>query len=154
MSGSNILKPNPALSDLEVLVGEWEMELSNASFLPDPSAIVKSKVIFEWLEDAAFLIIRMGENPSKSQGAIWLINRDESSPDYKVFYYDDREVSRIYEMSFADQVWKLWRGSPSFSQRFEGKIDHDGNRISAKWEKSNDGRTWEQDFDVMYTRVK
>jgi len=154
MTGSNILKPNPALRDLEILVGAWEMELSNASFLPDPSTTINSKVVFEWLEDRAFLIMRMGENLSKSQGAIWLINRDETSYDYKVFYYDDRKVSRIYEMSFADQVWKLWRGSPGFSQRFEGKINHDGNRILAKWEKSNDGQTWEHDFDVTYTRIK
>jgi hypothetical protein len=154
MTKSNETKPNPALKDLEILIGEWEMELSNASFLPNPSAIVKGNAVFEWLEDAAFLIMRMGDNPSKSQGAIWLINRDESSSGYKVFYYDDRKVSRIYEMSFAEQVWKLWRQSPGFSQRFEGKINHDGNRILARWEKSNDGQTWEHDFDVMYTRIK
>lgn len=154
MTGSNVSNPNPALRDLEILIGKWGMELSNAAFLPDPSATVKGNAVFEWLEDAAFLIMRMGDNPSKSQGAIWLINRDESSPDYKVFYFDDRKVSRIYEMGFADQVWKLWRDSPGFSQRFAGRIDHDGNRILAKWEKSNDGQTWEHDFDVMYTRIK
>lgn len=31
---------NPALRPLEVLAGEWEMELSNASFLPRPSETV------------------------------------------------------------------------------------------------------------------
>jgi len=154
MTGSNGSKPNPALRDLEILIGKWEMELSNASFLPNPSATVRSKVVFEWLEDAAFLIMRMGEDPSKSQGAIWLIHRDESRSDYKVFYYDDRNVSRIYEMSFADQGWKVWRKSPGFSQRFEGKISAGGNKILAKWEKSSDGQTWEHDFDVLYTRIK
>jgi len=154
MTGSNGSKPNPALRDLEILIGKWEMELSNASFLPNPSATVRSKVVFEWLEDAAFLIMRMGEDPSKSQGAIWLIHRDESRSDYKVFYYDDRNVSRIYEMSFADQGWKVWRKSPGFSQRFEGKISAGGNMILAKWEKSSDGQTWEHDFDVLYTRIK
>jgi len=152
MTKSNVSKPNQVLRNLEILIGEWEMELSNASFLPDPSATVRSKVVFEWLEDAAFLIMRMGDYPSKSQGAIWLINRDEASSDYKVFYYDNRKVSRIYEMSFADQVWRIWRQSPGFSQRFEGRINHDGDRILAKWEKSSDGQTWEHDFDVMYIR--
>src|SRR5215813_7643585 len=89
---------NPALKDLEVLHGEWEMELSNASFLPDPSATFIGNVSFDWLEGGAFLIMRMGD--IRSQGAIWLIHRDESSSDYKVFYYDNRKVSRIYEMSF------------------------------------------------------
>jgi hypothetical protein len=129
MTGSNLSNPNPALSDLQVLVGQWEMELSDASFLPDPSVTVRNKVLFEWLEDAAFLIMRMGDDPAKQQGAIWLINRDEASSDYKVFYYDDRNISRIYEMSFTDQVWKLWRKSPGFSQRFEGKISPEGKKI-------------------------
>ncbi len=152
MAKSNL--PNPALKDLEFLIGKWEMELSNAAFLPDRSATVKGEVSFEWLEDGAFLIMRMGGKPSTSQGAIWLINRDESSSDYKVFYYDDRKVSRIYEMSFTDNLWKLRRRSPNFSQRFEGKISKDGNKILAKWEKSEDGQKWEHDFDVTYTRMK
>jgi len=150
MNEKNVSELNPALKDLEVLQGEWEMELSNTSFLPDPSATIKGNVSFDWLEGGAFLIMRMGD--IRSQGAIWLINRDESSSDYKVFYYDDRKVSRIYEMSFSDNVWKLWRHSPNFSQRFEGQISNDGNKILAKWEKSGDGRKWEHDFDVAYTR--
>jgi hypothetical protein len=130
------------------------MELSNAAFLPDRSATAKGEVSFQWLEHGAFLIMRMGGDPSNSQGAIWLINRDESSSDYKVFYYDDRKVSRIYEMSLSDNLWKLWRQSPNFSQRFEGKISKDGNKILAKWEKSEDGQNWKHDFDVTYIRMK
>ncbi len=38
---------NPALKPLEGLVGEWEMELSNASFLPRPSDTAKGPVSFE-----------------------------------------------------------------------------------------------------------
>ena len=154
MAKSDLSSPNPMLKDLEVLVGKWELELSNASFLPNPSATVKGNVSFDWLEGGAFLIIRMGGQPSGTPSATWLIHRDDSSAAYKVFYYDDRTVSRIYEMSFSDNVWKLWRHSPDFSQRFEGNISEDGNKILAEWQKSNDGQKWEHDFDVAYTRLK
>ena len=154
MTESNLSKPNPALKDLEVLIGDWEMELSNAAFLPDPSAMVKGKVSFDWLEEGAFLIMRMGGRLSEAPSAIWLIHQDESNSEYKAFYYDDRKVSRIYEMSFSNNVWKLWRQSPDFSQRFEGKISKDDNKILAKWEKSSDGQKWEHDFNVTYTRMK
>ena len=30
---------NPALDELQVLVGGWDMELSEASFLPDPARL-------------------------------------------------------------------------------------------------------------------
>jgi hypothetical protein len=146
--------PNPSLKPLELLVGDWEMELLNASFLSSPSDTVKGRVSFAWLQDGAFLIMYMGDKPPGTPDAMWLISRDEATPNYTVLYYDTRKVSRVYEMSFSDGIWKIWRNSPNFSQRFEGKFSDDGRIISAHWEKSGDGSTWEHDFDVTYTREK
>ncbi len=144
-------KHNPALKHLELLVGDWEMELSNAAFLPDPSDTVKGPVSFEWVQDGAFLVMCMGDKPPD---AIWLISRDESTPDYTVLYYDARSVSRIYEMSFSERVWKMWMESPGFWQRYEGTVSTNGNTITAHWEKSSDGTKWEHDFNITYTRMK
>jgi len=143
---------NPTLKPLDVLVGEWEIELSNASFLPHPSDTIKGLVTFEWVQDGAFLLMRMGDKPPSPPAAKWLISRDESIPNFAVLYYDARSVSRVYEMSFADGVWKIWREAPGFSQRFEGKFSDDGNTVTASWEKSLDGTEWEHDFNVTYTR--
>ncbi len=145
--------PNPALKQLEIFVGDWDMVLSNASFLPSSSDTVTGHVSFEWLEEGAFLVMYMGSKPPGTPDAIWLISRDGSTPNYAVLYYDTRKVSRIYEMSFSDGIWKMWRNSPDFSQRFEGKFSDDGNIITAHWEKSSDGSTWEHDFDVTYRKV-
>jgi hypothetical protein len=144
---------NPALNHLEILVGDWEMELSDAPFLPGPSDTAKGYVSFEWVQDGAFLLMRMGDTPPSPPAAIWLISRDESTPDYTVLYYDARSVSRVYEMSFSECVWKMWRESPGFWQRYEGKLSNNGNTITAQWEKSSDGTKWEHDFDVTYTKV-
>jgi hypothetical protein len=144
---------NPALNHLEVLVGEWEMELSNAPFLPDPSATIKGQVSFEWVQDGAFLLMRMGDKPPGPPTAIWLISRDESTPNYTVLYYDARSVSRVYQMSFSESVWKMWRESPGFWQRYEARLSQDRHTITAHWEKSSDGTKWEHDFDLTYTKV-
>ena len=134
------LRPNPALKHLEVLVGEWEM---GSSLYPGQYG----RVTFEWLEGGAFLVERMADN------AIWIIGRDESAQTYCMLYFDSRGVSRIYEMSLEGVVWKVWRNSPRFSQRFTGAFD-DGNTITGHWEKSDDGSNWEHDFDVTYTKVR
>jgi hypothetical protein len=98
------------------------MELSNAAFLPEPTAIATGRVSLEWVENGAFLVIYMSDKPSSMPDATWLIGRDESAPNYTVLYYDARKVSRLYEMTFSDGIWKVWRNSPGLSQRFDGKL--------------------------------
>jgi hypothetical protein len=143
---------NPALKNIEMLAGEWAMELSNASFLPDPNTTIKGSVSFEWLENGDFLVMRQGEK-NDSMWATWLIGHDEDSQNYTVLYIDNRRVSRVYDMSFEKDVWKIWRNAPGFSQRFVGKISKDKKIIKAYWEKSADGKTWEHDFDMLFKRI-
>jgi len=143
---------NPALEELQVLVGEWQMLLSNAAFLPNPSDTVTGVVSFEGVEDGAFLVMHMDKKPTPA--ATWVFGRDESTLNYQVLYFDARKVSRIYQMSMSNGIWKMWREATGFWQRFEGKLSSDGNTITAHWDKSVDnGATWEHDFDITYSRV-
>lgn len=154
MSQTNSRQHNPALNGLEALVGDWEMELSNASFLPSPSDTAKGSASFAWAQDGAFLMMRsMGDSQPSPPTALLMIGRDDASPDYTVLYYDSRRVSRVYAMSFADGVWKMWREAPGFWQRFEGATSQNGKTINAHWERSSDGVAWVHDFDLTYTKV-
>jgi len=145
---------NPALGELEFLAGEWHMELSNAPFLPSRDDTAHGHVTFEWIEDGALLVMRQSEQSGNPPSARWAIGRDESGPGYKVLYSDNRGVSRVYEMSFSEGLWQLWRNAPGFSQRFEGRVSPDRKVIASHWEKSLDGATWEHDFDITYTRLE
>jgi len=145
---------NPPLEELEALIGDWDMELSNASFLPDPKTMIRGSASFEWIEDGDYLVIRQGKKEAGANYSTWIIGRDESSSNYTILYSDDRSVSRVYEMTLKNGAWKIWRNSPTFYQRFEGKISKDKNNIDAYWEKSIDGKTWEHDFDIKYIRRK
>jgi hypothetical protein len=55
----------------------------------------------------------------------------------------------VYQMSFSEGVWELWREAPGFWQRFSGPLSDDGSSI-----KSPDGSSWDHDLDLVYTRVK
>lgn len=142
---------NPALATLQFLTGAWDMELSEASFLPDPNAKVGGSVAFEWIEQGAALVMRMGD--AATPAATWIIGRDDSGPDYHVLYADNRGVSRVYRMSFSDGTWRMWRDTPEFSQRFNAEVSPGQAEISGSWRKSADGgTTWEHDFNVRYSR--
>ena len=139
--------PNPALQRLEVLVGQWKME--SPQF---PGAIERST--FEWLEGGAFLVQRTEIDDPKVPSSTIVIGRDEAANEYCALYFDSRGVSRIYQMSLSDGVWKMWREAPGFSQRFIGTFSDDGRTIRSRWEKSGDGSNWEHDFNLTYTKVK
>lgn len=137
---------NPALAELEFLAGDWDMELYDTSFLPDPDAKVRGQVTFAWIEQDTALVMRMGP-------AIWIIGRDDAEPHYHVLYADERGVSRVYRMSLDAGAWRIWRDTPEFSQRFDAEVDSGHAEINGAWQKSTDGgKTWEHDFKVRYSR--
>ncbi|MBS1687168.1 MAG: hypothetical protein JSS96_00475 [Bacteroidetes bacterium] len=147
---NNIL--NPALQNIQELEGNWKMQLSNASFLPDATTVIEGVASFEWFDGGDFLVLRQGTK-AEAPWATWLIGRDKDADNYTILYIDDKHSSRVYEMSFKDGVWKIWRDAVGFSQRFEGKLSEDKNMISGAWEKSQDGKKWEHDFDLVYKRI-
>jgi hypothetical protein len=142
----SLLPPNPTLKQLEALIGEWEVEVPQ---FPGQ----RGRAIFEWLEGGAYLRFHANA-PDPAPSATLIISRDDSSEIYTIFHYDSRGVSRVYQMSFAEGLWKMWRQAPGFCQRFSGMLSGDGDSIRGAWEKSPDGSNWEHDFDLIYTRVK
>ena len=147
------MSANPALADLQRLVGRWRMELYNAAFLPDRDTRATGSVAIDWIEDGSALRLRQGD-ANNPPAAVWIIGRDEGESGYSVLYADDRGVSRIYRMSLDGAHWRMWRDTSEFSQRFDAQLEPDGRTIRGRWEKSTDqGATWEHDFNVDYIRA-
>ena len=144
---------NLALERLHVFIGKWNTEITSMSFHPDPSAVAYGHTFFEWLEGGAFLTQHSEVPDSEFPRATAVMGPDDKAETYCVLYFDSRGVSRIYQMSFSDGTWKLWRNFPGFSQRFIGTFSDDQNVITARWEKSDDGSNWEHDFDITYKKI-
>ena len=119
-------EPNPALEHLNALVGEWTVEGTTVPSYP-PLA-VRGRVAFEWLPGGYFLAQRWDVAHPDFPDGIAIIGSDASAEAYRQHYFDSRGVFRVYEMSLRDNVWKLWRGSPDFSQRFTGTFSDDGKK--------------------------
>lgn len=85
--------------------------------------VIEAPASCEWYGDNEFLILRQGTK--ETAHATWLIGHDQDSAGYAVLYYDDRHFSRVYEMSFENNIWKIWRNAPGFVQSFEAKISED-----------------------------
>jgi hypothetical protein len=140
--------PNEALRRLEPLVGDWEIVASIGG-----KPLGRGRSTFAWLEGGAFLVQHSEVEQAGVPIATTIIGPDDSTETWCMLYSDSRGVSRVYQMSLSDGVWKLWREAPGFSQRFTGTLRSDGKVITGRWEKSFDGSTWEHDFDLTYTQA-
>jgi hypothetical protein len=141
---------------LAPFVGEWRIL---AAFENMPPADIGAWVSFEWLPGERFLIECWEVPVPEAPDGIAIIGADPRSEGrYLQHYFDSRGVARVYKMSVEDGVWKLWRDEPDFSpldfsQRFTGTFGADGRMIAGRWEICHDGKTWEHDFDLTYTRA-
>ncbi len=144
---------------LEPLIGEWSLAMvMPGQQTPEPPTDLGARATFEWMGDKAFVLERWTVLIPEAPNGLAIIGWDEGRGTFVQHYFDERGVARVYEMSFDDGVWRLERTkadfSPfDFSQRFTGTFTGDRGRIDGTWEIAHDHKTWEKDFDLIYTRI-
>src|ERR1700759_4280171 len=136
---------------LEGLVGDCTMEAGPPDGPPWPGA---AEVSVHWLDEAPLLVQRWHVDNPEAPDGIAVMGCDAKTGACYQLYTDERDVQRVYEMSLADGVWKLWRHGEPFSQRFTGTLSEDGLTITGRWEIAEDGETWRTDFDLTYRKAQ
>jgi hypothetical protein len=147
--GTKALIPNPALKPFEVLVGEWQVTGSHP-YLPD--TVLHGRTSFEWLEGGAFLIMRSEIDEPRFPDAIEIFGSDDVAKEFFILHFDERGISRKYDVAMEGNQLKWWRDDPGFSQRSTIIIEEGGNKMTSKGEMSRDGAAWEKDLELTYTR--
>jgi hypothetical protein len=110
------------------------------------------RVTFEWHDSRAHLVERRSAELAEAPDHVSVIGCDAADGTYVQLYSDERGVCRVYEMSIGDGEWKLWREGEPFSQRFAATFS-DGNTITGRWERAEDGINYTTDFDLVYRRA-
>jgi len=149
--GTKALIPNPALKPFEVFIGEWKTTGSHP-YLPD--TVLHGRVSFEWLEGGAFLLLRSEIDEPRFPHGIEIFGSDDVEKKFFMLHFDERGISRKYDVTMEGNQLKWWRDDPNFSQRMTITIEDDGNKMISKGEMSRDGGAWEDDLELTYTRVK
>jgi hypothetical protein len=89
--------PNPALKPLSVLVGTWRTTGTHP-YLPNKT--LHGRASFEWIEDGAFLLMRSEITEPEIPSGIAIFGSDNVTGEYFMLYFDERGVSRKYDVSF------------------------------------------------------
>lgn len=142
--------PNPALEPFSVLIGDWNI-IGTHRHIPD--TILHGRSSFEWLANGAFVIMRSELDEPGVPSSISIFGSDDLAKEYFMLYFDERGVSRKYDVTLHDNILKMWRNAPGFSQRFTGTIEKGGNTMIGIWDLSEDGSPWAHDLELTYKRV-
>ncbi|MFI7708291.1 hypothetical protein [Nonomuraea sp. NPDC049480] len=149
---------HPALARLDVLVGRWTVQ-------PKVPGVGSGWTEFSWQDGGAYLRQIFGMDPIRDtapkdwqantpSSTTAVIGLDDASGEFTMLYADARGVHRVYQMTFADGEWRIWRDAPGFNQRFTGTLSEDGDTMEARWEMSENGETWNVDFELSYARIR
>jgi len=141
---------NPALKELSRLVGEWKTTGTHPYLR---GKILSGRSSFKWLEGGAFLLWRSEIDDPNFPRAVAIFGSDNATNNFFMLYFDDRKISRKYEVSIEENLLRWWRNAPGFSQRYTWSFAENNNTIIGKGELSKDGTNWERDLEQTFTRV-
>jgi hypothetical protein len=136
---------------LDLLAGTWDAVGKHPKL---PGKVLHGKVAFTWMAGDSFLVMDSRPKEPEVPASFSVFGYDDEREGYSMLYHDSRNVSRIYEMSLTSKSWNLWRDAPGFAQRFEGKFTNRGRTIVGRWELCKDGKTWNRDLEMTYTRAR
>jgi hypothetical protein len=116
---------SPLLQRLNAFVGKWR---SSATGPWDPN-VIGGQSSFEWFKPDEFkgnyfLAQYFTMDNSNFPRGLFIMAVDNDRENYVVHYFDSR-----------------------------GTFSDDGKTITGQWEIAMDGKTWEHDFDLNYTKV-
>jgi hypothetical protein len=151
MNTNEAAKPNPALQPLSPFVGTWTTVGTHPLA---PGTTFHGRTSFEWLEVGAFLIMRSQIDEPQIPSGVAVIGGDDATGACSMLYFDERGVSRRYEVRFHGRVWTWSLDAPGFSQRLTLELAADGRSIASGGEYSRDGSTWEPDLALTYARAE
>jgi hypothetical protein len=143
--------PNPRLAAFEPLIGVWTT-VGRHSMMP--GITLHGQAAFEWHEGGAFLRMRSEIEEPGIPSAIAIIGSDDQADVFTMLYFDERAVSRRYEVAMDGAVLRWSRTAPGFSQRYVLTVAPDGNTMRGVSELSKDDATWDRDLELSYTRVR
>lgn len=149
-TGAKALIPNPALKPLEFLVGEWRTSGTHPML---PGETLHGRTSFAWHEGGAFLITRSQVDHPQVPDGIAIIGSDAAGS-LAMIYFDERGVSRIFEVTVGPRTVTWRRGDPTFAQSLTITADDSGDELTSKGRMSEKGGDWVDDLSQVFRRAE
>lgn len=147
--------PSPEHKQLGVFLGRWHTTGNVAPTASAPAAAVDSIDTYEWYPGEFFLVheadSKVGDESIRS---LEIIGYDSQRRCYVATFFDSSGGCGTEELRRDGNTW-TWRGSNVMGvkeHRCIAVVSDDGRTVSARHEKSDDGRSWALWMDVTLRR--
>jgi hypothetical protein len=144
------LPANPALAPLSFLIGEWRTEGTHPGA---PGETLTGRTSFAWHEGGAFLIMRSKVDHPLFPSGTAIFASDGQAGRFAMIYFDERGVSRLFEVAVGDRSVTWRRDDPAFAQSTAVAADGD-DVLRARGRMSKDGGEWEDDLSQVFRRLE
>ena len=144
------MKSNPTLRPFAALIGEWRTTGTHPLV---PGKTFHGRTSFAWHLDGAFVLMRSGIDEPEIPDGMAVLGSDDAGGTFSMLYFDEREVSRKYDVTIDGNVLMWRRDEAGFAQRNTITIEDGGARLTGRGEMSRDGGEWEDDLSLTYDRV-
>jgi hypothetical protein len=140
---------NPRLEPFSPFIGVWRTMGSHPQM---PGQVLEGRTSFDWHEGGAFVIMRSEMRQPEVPAGVSIFGSDDNGA-IAMIYFDERGVSRHYEVGFEDGWMKWRRDDPKISQTMRLTVGEGGTTISHIGRISQEGGPWEDDLTLTYHLV-
>jgi len=142
--------PNPALEPFRFLIGDWRTSGSHPAV---PGRSLEGRTSFSWHHGGAFLLMRSEVDEPGFPDGIALIGTDDGSGRHAMIYFDERAVSRVYQVTIGDEAVTWSRDDPELAQSVTIRAQPGGELVSVG-RMSQRGGPWGDDLSQTFTRIR
>ncbi len=141
----------PALQNLSLLQGKWEIE---GWFRSDAYTRITGWESYKWLKGEYFLECRWkiltlsGRDKDVNEG-IMLIGNGKRQGDYTGRFFDSGGSTGLYELTVDEQHFNI----ANDRLRFRGTFNRLADVITGVWEALNENEVWEYWYDKKLRKV-
>ena len=141
------LRRNPALEPLAFLIGRWR---TTGTHPGETDSALTGQTSFEWHLGGAFILMRQQVDDERFPDGLTLFGSDDGSGAIRIIYFDERGVSRHFEVSVGDGCVTWERDDPKLAQRLTITRRDAGRSLVSKGRMRENGGAWQDDLSQSF----